>query len=137
MATRQAELNTKRCETCGATGVNGYANWDIYKDLIAVRYQLTKDFEANEIQPVTFDRMNSPYYEGEKWAVRRGGSCLAKDGYFEYEPMPSSRDNDFYNRCRFDSLGSAVSSFHESQKLPPVPIANDATTAQSSIKSES
>lgn len=38
-----------------------------------------------------------------KWAVRRMGECLNKQGDWEYEPMPSSRDDEFLARCRFDT----------------------------------
>jgi len=36
-----------------------------------------------------------------KWAVRKLGACLNHDGEWEYEPMPSSRDDAFLHRCRF------------------------------------
>lgn len=42
------------------------------------------------------------------WAVSNGGSCLAKDGEWEYEPLPSSRDDDFLKRCRFATFEEAV-----------------------------
>lgn len=42
-----------------------------------------------------------------KWAVRRMGDCLNKQGEWEYEPMPSSRDHDFLERCRFDNPEAA------------------------------
>ncbi len=79
--------------------------------LIGIRYQFIGDFEHHEISAVTFDRMKSPFYEGEKWAVRRSHSCLSKDGEWEYEPMPSSRDDAFYARCRFDFLEEAMTTF--------------------------
>ena len=39
----------------------------------------------------------------KKWAVRRNGNCLGKGGEWEYEPMPSSRDDEFLERCRFST----------------------------------
>jgi hypothetical protein len=42
------------------------------------------------------------------WAVRHAGSCLGKDGEWEYEPMPSSRNADFLSRCRFESAKEAI-----------------------------
>lgn len=37
-----------------------------------------------------------------KWAVRNGGrSILNKLGEWEREPMPSSRDDAFIERCRY------------------------------------
>jgi hypothetical protein len=43
------------------------------------------------------------------WAVRNCGSCLAKDGTWEYEPQPSNRDDSFIERCRFSELSDAFS----------------------------
>jgi hypothetical protein len=42
------------------------------------------------------------------WAVRNGFGCLNADGEFEYEPMPSSRDDEFLARCRFPSAQDAL-----------------------------
>lgn len=38
-----------------------------------------------------------------KWAVRHNGEVLAKTGQWEWEPFPSSRDEAFFKRCRFES----------------------------------
>lgn len=40
--------------------------------------------------------------DGGRWAVMRRGSCLTADGSWEYEPNPSSRDDAFKARARFD-----------------------------------
>lgn len=42
------------------------------------------------------------------WAIREGGSCLNKDGQWEYEPIPSSRDKDFIGRCRWATAQDAL-----------------------------
>lgn len=52
-----------------------------------------------------------------KWAVRRGGACMNSDGLFEYEPMPSSRDDEFLMRCRFDSAESAYAAWEKRHGL--------------------
>ena len=57
---------------------------------------------------VTINRMRSPFYKGNRYAVRKGGSCLTVDGEWEYEPQPSSRTNKFYDRCRFILLDDAM-----------------------------
>lgn len=62
---------------------------------------------------VEFHRMDSPFYPGVKWAVRKHGSCLDKNGEWEYEPMPSSRTDEFYARCRFESLQDAVNAYNK------------------------
>ena len=43
------------------------------------------------------------------WAIREGGLCLARDGNWEYEPIPSDRDEAFFARCRFSTIAEAVS----------------------------
>lgn len=45
-----------------------------------------------------------------RWSIRRVGDncCLNRDGRWEYEPQPSSRDDAFFARCRFASLDDAV-----------------------------
>ena len=35
------------------------------------------------------------------WAVRQRGWCLNTELEWEYEPLPSSREDDFLARCRF------------------------------------
>jgi hypothetical protein len=55
----------------------------------------------------------SPFYKGEKWAVRYGQCCLNKDSEWEREPSPSYRTAKFCARCRFDSLGDAIAAFNK------------------------
>jgi len=53
---------------------------------------------------VSVELQVSPFYEGERYAIRNGaGSCLNTSGEWEHEPLPSSRDDAFYERCRFKS----------------------------------
>jgi hypothetical protein len=42
------------------------------------------------------------------WSVKLGGNCLNKSGEWEWEPMPSSRDDAFLARCRFESPEAAI-----------------------------
>lgn len=43
------------------------------------------------------------------WKVKRGDShCLSKDGEWEYEPLPSSRDDGFLARCRYATVDEAI-----------------------------
>ena len=64
--------------------------------------------KPGDIDDLSVHLMRSPFYEGTKYAVRQHGRCLNKSGEWEYEPMPSSRDDEFYARCRFDSFEDAV-----------------------------
>jgi hypothetical protein len=47
-------------------------------------------------------------FDGRKWAITQRGNCFAKDGTWEYEPVPSSRDDDFRKRCRWDTAEEAA-----------------------------
>lgn len=47
----------------------------------------------------------------ERWAVRDGQFCLNKQGKFEYEPLPSNRDDAFFERCRWDSPHEAYTAY--------------------------
>ena len=43
------------------------------------------------------------------WAIIDGTNyVLNRDGEWEYEPMPSSRDDDFFTRCRWPTAREAV-----------------------------
>ena len=76
--------------------------------LLAVEFCYAGEFaDTTNNRKVRFVRMNSPFYKGEKWAVRRAGDCLNKAGEWEWEPSPSARDDAFYERCRFDTLEQA------------------------------
>ena len=46
--------------------------------------------------------------ERTRWAVTDMGLVLAQNGEWEFEPIPSSRDEDFLERCRFDSFDEAL-----------------------------
>lgn len=50
-----------------------------------------------------------PQMQGpDKWAVYRNGSVLSKQGHWIYEPLPSSRDDEFLRQCRFDTPEEAL-----------------------------
>lgn len=47
--------------------------------------------------------------ESYLWAVRRGGwaICMNRDGWFVYEPQPSSRGEEFRRQCRWPTAEAA------------------------------
>lgn len=47
------------------------------------------------------------------WAIRHGRMCLTKTGMWEYEPMPSYRDDEFYARCRWTDFTEALQAAQE------------------------
>lgn len=59
---------------------------------------------GSEVKVQRTRQMNGP----DKWSVRLDGNCLNKRGDWEWEPMPSSRDDEFLNRCRFETLEEAL-----------------------------
>lgn len=62
-------------------------------------------------------RMRSPFYAGERFAVRQGSECLAANGEWEYEPLPSARDDAFYARCRFGTFEDAVLAVYKAESI--------------------
>ena len=74
--------------------------------LTVTEYQLDYEVDRTDFpgMQIKFRRVESPFYEGVKWAAKWLGRCMNKDGEWEHEPTPSARDNDFFQRCRFDSL---------------------------------
>ncbi len=52
----------------------------------------------------------------ESWAVVRGDSVLNHELEWEYEPMPSSRDEAFFNRCRYHSKEEAMLFYLKAQQ---------------------
>ena len=74
---------------------------------IAIEFVHESQFGVDTIH-ITISRMVSPFYDGERWAVRRLSCCLNRSGEWEREPIPSSRDDAFYRRCRFDSFDEAA-----------------------------
>lgn len=53
------------------------------------------------------------------WAVKRLSSVLNRDGEWEHEPIPSSRDDEFLARARFDSLSDAIVAFDKERRSHP------------------
>lgn len=48
----------------------------------------------------------------EHWAIISwDGTCMTKDGKWEWEPMGSRRDDAFIERCRFDSVEEALETY--------------------------
>lgn len=53
------------------------------------------------------------------WAIRRNGDCMNREGEYEYEPLPSSCDDDFLARCRFASAEEAYSTWSRFSGVVP------------------
>jgi hypothetical protein len=55
------------------------------------------------------------------WAVRSTFGVLSREGEFEYEPLPSSRSEDFLQRCRFDSAQEAFEAWQRYKQAETSP----------------
>ena len=64
----------------------------------------------------------------EAWAIVSdgGGSCLAHDGEWEWESLPSSRTDDFLERCRWPSAGEAIAFAKDHLRKYPTGFKEDA-----------
>jgi hypothetical protein len=47
------------------------------------------------------------------WVVTDGSGVLNSDGEFEYEPLPSNRDDEFIARTRFKTIEGALANFQK------------------------
>jgi len=55
-------------------------------------------------------------YGASRWAIREKGMCLNKAGEWEVEPIPSSRDEEFFTRCRFKDAEEALAFWKQGYK---------------------
>lgn len=57
----------------------------------------------------------------DRWAVRAplSGTCLGREGEWEPEPSPSSRDDAFYARCRFATVEEAYQHWQRAHQALP------------------
>jgi hypothetical protein len=59
------------------------------------------------LSPVHLERCERP--EGDaRWAIRHAGCCLNRKAEWEFEPIPSSRTDAFFARCRYDTIEEAL-----------------------------
>ena len=75
------------------------------KDLLILSYLLKRDDYKMSI--VVLDH-TSWGEKGEKWAIRCTSMCLNKKGEWEFEPSPSNRYDEFFERCRWNSAEEAL-----------------------------
>lgn len=65
----------------------------------------SEEMEKLGVYPCAFrfedDRDLRVEWRGGAWAITNRGDCLNRDGKWEYEPQPSSRTPEFFERCRF------------------------------------
>jgi hypothetical protein len=76
----------------------------IDEELMPVKYQ----YRPRDL--ATYDTVIYIVWMGSGWAISGESDryVFNNDGKWEYQPMPSSRDEDFYRRCRYQSVKDAV-----------------------------
>jgi hypothetical protein len=55
----------------------------------------------------------------DAWAIVGDCGCLAHDGEWEYEPLPSSRSEEFFERCRWYTAAEAMEFAKEHMRRYP------------------
>jgi hypothetical protein len=77
-------------------------------DLAAARERLSRatHFAHGEAYVIRCEGHRLP--KSPMWKVEHCGFALAKDGLWECEPIPSSRNVEYYQRCRYDTYEDAV-----------------------------
>jgi hypothetical protein len=81
------------------------------KPMLGVVLTYGLSFDKNRLQWITIEatKYDEQINEPIMWAVRQGGSVMSKfTGSFNYEPMPSNRDDDFFNEYRFSTPDEAA-----------------------------
>ena len=71
----------------------------LIESLVATRFAVPSTADQDGGDTITIERrcqLKGP----AKWAVKRGGNVLCKDGSWELEFMPSSRTDAFLTRAR-------------------------------------
>lgn len=76
----------------------------IHEVAIPIRYEVARIERGERIM---VDRMRQP--DGSVlWAITDGAEVFNKNGEWEHLSLPSSRDDAFYARCRWDNFRDAV-----------------------------
>lgn len=65
-------------------------------------------WSAHAGDPARWPRLTLEARGDGTWAVCSAGAVLARTGDWEYEPLPSSRDEAFRHRCRFGSAAEGM-----------------------------
>jgi hypothetical protein len=69
------------------------------------KYRIPSDDIFSQI---TIEERIQPLGKPSLWAVKRQSNVLNKHGDWEHEALPSSRDEEFITRCRFESAEHAA-----------------------------
>lgn len=73
---------------------------------VPVSWEWRLDEVPRGFEPVRIDLVRNR--NGLVYAVRQSGSCMSTDGEWDYEPMPSSRTDEWLARFRFQTWEDAA-----------------------------
>lgn len=72
---------------------------------------------ARDIEPIAIERCKQR--DGSYlYAIRQMGACWSHNREWEYEPIPSSRDDAFFERCRWKSWEEAANAIVNQIRTP-------------------
>jgi hypothetical protein len=67
-------------------------------------------------EPVRIDRVKG--FDGTRYAIRQGGACMNAQGDWEWEPIPSSRTDEWLAEFRFTTWLDAANAVERHVKHP-------------------
>lgn len=83
---------------------------------VILSYGLFFDVRYNQWITIEATKYDEHTKKPITWAIRRCGSVMSKfTGSFDHEPMPSSRDEEFFKEYRFLTIEEAVSCWNNYQ----------------------
>jgi hypothetical protein len=91
-------------------------------DYLPILYnRLTADLLSEGKIIGQYERVRISRRGENSWAIIWGNNCLGKDGFWEYEPFPSNREEEYLQYFRFESAQKAFT-FYEKWKNKAVNI---------------
>lgn len=74
---------------------------------VSTRWEYKHSHVAKGIEPIAIELCRQ--HDGSiLYAIRHHGACYTHDGKWEHEPLPSSRDEEFFKRCRWSTWEEAA-----------------------------
>ena len=98
----------KRCARCAQQFEARIAELESVIQQLTSSSAVVAAYAVGELRVERALRRIGPKQMAAYWAVRRDGFALNKQGEWEYEPMPSSRTDEFLDRCRFSDVNDAI-----------------------------
>ena len=81
-------------------------------ELIILKYGIKYDKNMGDWVTIEATKFDEEFSKPISWAIRCGGRCMSKiTKSFDYEPLPSSRDDEFFDEYRFNTPEEAYKSY--------------------------